>query len=1193
MAERENVLRWTDSQDLAIRAERKNLIVSAAAGSGKTAALTERIFRLLTDENDPIPLSEIVAITFTRAAARNLKEKLSHRIARAQAENPKDTRLYRLQMQLPYANISTVHSFCLRIVEENAELLGLPARLRLGEEATLFEMQTECMTRALHELRSPRAGETPEETRAKAILYKVFGAAGKSETEAPKKLYDRLRSLEDGIGHLSTLLAEQEKNLADMKAGTLPLLDSALGELIRKQILYTLNQLNGKLHSYFSQFPVDERSNAALLPAAVQMKSELEKLLAVCSDHAADYEDVRTAFSNIALKNYKNDSDSVPHNTPQGAALHELYKTILKELKTLKKNFGTDADTILRQEEVRLFVSRELYRLLVSFETLYNEKKREKGILDYSDLEHYGLLALKKLQENGAATSYCRALFVDEYQDTNRLQDEFFRKCIGKDGFFFFVGDIKQSIYLFRNAAPELFLGYKNGFPLYQENEEGDEEALGRSIFFSQNFRSDETVINFANDVFRVLLNDQTEESQRMYAKEDELDFSKQKGTCRNLPVEYYLVDNDKSDSPERRDEYTLVIDKIRHLIEVEKRRPEEIAVIAYSNRTLTTLRSLLIQSGISVAPGSPELLTRPEVTHFTALLSAVCDPFDDISLVALCTSPLFSFSSEELSDVRSKADGAFFNALMIAGDKSFTTPVSERSREVLDFLDLWQDYARTHTPSETVLHLLRSTGILEAISEGDDRKRENLLALYQLSRNFGSGSATTLSDFLSFIDSGRSIESPSASDPQPREGFVTLMTVHKSKGLDFPVCIYMSLSKDPVSEPALFLNLKHGLFLKDLAPNSNLFVPTVPYRATKRLQKEERLEEEKRLLYVGITRTIEKLILIDVLKGNQGNAKKLFADVGIFPPLPDGAIHSHELSRPDQLLLYSLRDDAALCSFAAEFSEKGTYTTGTDGIACRNFRLHVLSSSDLPTLPQKAEAHATAASPVSARFAPEREQELVRALNAEAERRNATLAPSKLSVSEILHLDKTPENGKTHLSFSSDDRVGARHGTAMHAFMQFCDFAAAKTSPETEAARLADRAFLTKEQAEGLNFLALSRFFSSGTFAEIEKSPRVKRELRFNVFLPAEKLLKTGEGEILIQGVIDCFYEKEDGTYAILDFKTDAVNPKNGEDVLRDRHAKQLRLYALALKELTGKDVTKLALYSFSLSREIEIASE
>lgn len=1181
MAETEKkVINWTDDQKLAIHARRENLIVSAAAGSGKTAALTERIFLLLTDENDPIPLSEIVAITFTRAAARNLKEKLSERIARAQAEDPKNTRLYHLQMQLPYANISTVHSFCLKIIRENATLLGLPERLTLGEEAALDALEKECMVEALHAFHTPKAGESAEEVHARLTLSKHFSMGRGPVTEAPLALYHQLRASAEGIDKLRDLLSEAEQNLADMQSGKLPLLHSAMGKLIRTQILFSLNQMKGKLEGYFSSFPTDEQTDNKILPAALLMKETLQKVTAVCSDEATDYDTIQKTLRNAEFaKRYANNSKTVESKSPEGEALKKLYAKIKKEFDALLLQHATDTATILQQERRRLFAGRQMFFLLSQFETLYSAKKIQRGILDYSDLEHYGYKALEQ-----SDVSYCRALFVDEYQDTNRLQDDFFRKCVGKDGFFFFVGDVKQSIYLFRNAAPELFLGYKNQFPRYEENGTSDPNALGHSIFFSKNFRSDETILNFANDVFSVVMNDHTEQDLRMYAKEDELQFPVGKDQGKNLPVDYYLVDYEKEELPERRDEYTLVVDQIWRLIHEENRRPEEIAVIAYSNKTLSTLRALLIQCGIPVAPGSPELLNRPEVLHFCALLSAIANPFDDISLAALCRSPIFALSSEELLEIREKNSGAFYSALMTAGNRAFLDPVAERAREILDFLDLWQEFARNHAPSVTLLRLLRSTGILEALSGTDLRKRENLLHLYQLARAFENGQEKTLAEFLDFLNAGRAQEHPSASDPQVREGYVTLMTVHKSKGLEFPVCIYMSLSKRAPSENSIFFDLKHGLFLRDYSKSQNMLVSTVPYNATKRLRVQERLEEEKRLLYVGITRAIEKLILIDVLKRNRGNASSLFASTGIYPKLSDSAIHSHELSCPDQLLLYGLRDDDTLTAFAAQ----EIYTTEPDGLDCRNFRLHFLPGSELPPLPTPINAEATGE--IEPRFLPEQEAELTHALDLEEARRHATRAPAKLSVSEILHLGEAPENGKTHLSFSSDDRLGARHGTAMHAFMQFCDFTAAKSSPEAEATRLADRAFLTKEQAEGLNFLALSRFFSSATFAELEKSPRVKRELRFNVFLSAKDVLPEGDGKVLIQGVIDCFYEKEDGTYAILDFKTDAVNPKDGEAILRDRHAKQLQLYALALRELTGKAVTKLALYSFSLAREISI---
>ncbi len=1164
---------WNEGQTSALNAPRRNLLVSAAAGSGKTAVLTERIFRLLTDEKDPIPFSEIVAITFTRAAAASLKEKLSRRIDEAIASDPKNALYRRLSLELPHAAISTVHSFCMRIIRENTARLSLPQGLTLADEATCDRMQKSAMRRALNAVFDDTRKRDDSMQEALSTVFYLITSEKKHEiTDLPLKLYHQLMALEEGVSKLDDLTREAKADLAAWEAGKTTFFGTPAGRLGREQATLLLRTLNGRIETYLAAFPEEEQ---ALLLHAHALRDSIRVAASVLED--GDFERFSAFARNFTPERYTNKTKSVPTSSPLGKLLKDFYNNKIKTpFVNLCGDYDQNVDKLLSEEARRIRVQEIFCEILTEFDALYRREKLAAALLDYSDLEHYALKVLRT-----AETPYCRALFVDEYQDTNRLQDTIFRACTQNGGFFFFVGDVKQSIYRFRYAAPELFLSYKNNFPdLHAEDVQ--DAPLGKSVFLSENFRSDRGVIDFANRVFSVLMNDNTQKSERLYAEKDHL--KKGKLSEKDEPVEFLLLDR-KTDPDSKLGEEALIAERVLSLIHKEGRAPEEIAVIAYTNTFLIKLRKSFLKAGIPVNQANAELMDAVETEGLTAILKTLHNPLSDIPLASLCTSKLFSLSSDELLKLRAYSQGTLWDALVTASDASNLAPIAESARKIVHFVTVWREKSRRMPLSEFLLALLHRGGVLAALSYGEDKRRESLLKLYREAQTFEQGSRRTLGEFLNYLKSRREQSTQAESDTEVHKGYVTLMTVHKSKGLEFPVCIFAQLGRQTRRENGLFLDLSRGIYHRLYDADRHAFSSTLADKIARREENEACREEAKRLLYVGITRAAEKLILID---GKDTDTAKRFSECGVFPHLPEECIHSHDLLAPSNLLFYSLRDDEALKTFGEGFLPD---SASRQTVVCPTYRLSVIGHDTLLS-PENALEKLQEHSAPAPCFSAEDAERLAAHLKAYERRTEEEFLPSKLSVSELLHLDASAdEEHATHLSFRAEDRSGARRGTAMHAFMQFCDFAAAKANVETEASRLAEFAFLSEEQAKDLNFYALARFFDSETFAEIEKSPRIKRELRFNVFLPIRDVLALErDGDVLIQGVIDCFYEKEDGTYAILDFKTDAVNEQTGEQILLARHRKQLLLYAKALKELTGKDVSSAALYSFALARKIEV---
>ncbi|MBQ2730958.1 MAG: UvrD-helicase domain-containing protein [Clostridia bacterium] len=1171
---------WNKGQSAALGAPRDNLLVSAAAGSGKTAVLTERIFRLLTDSEQPLKFSDIVAITFTRAAAASLREKLAERLSRAVAENPENTLYRRLQMELPHAQISTVHSFCMRIIREHTASLGLPSGVRLADDAARDRLQKNCMRRAMATVFSRENETGEEETSAlESAYYLITSERQKEITDLPLRLYDKLMALEEGVTKLSDLTEEAKCDLALWASGEGSFFDTSAGRLGKEQATLLLYTLLGRLKVYFSVFPEEDAADESVLAHAHHLQRAVTVAKELLND--GSFEEFVRYLKNFTPQTYANKSKTVTRSSPLGKLFKDFYDTKIKEpFVALVSDYSQDADALLTEERRRILTQSVFERLLSVFHDLYREEKRKAKILDYSDLEH---LALKVLSPSAptayAPTAYCRALFVDEYQDTNRLQDALFRACVQKDGFFFFVGDVKQSIYRFRHAAPELFLSYKNHFPDLEHAENLADLPLGKSVFLSENFRSDAAVINFANRVFDVLMNDNAREDDRMYAEADHL--KKGKTSEKGEGVEFCFIDQ-KTPGTKTKPE-AFIVERVLKLIHEEHRRPEEIAVIAYTNPYLSRLRREFLKAGIPVVAANGELFESTEVQGLVSALKVIENPLSDIDLVSLCTGPLFSLSSDELFKIRLYADGPFYDALCCAASETNLAPIALRAREVKAKLELWRRMRQNTSISAFLLSLFHEEGLLSALSRGESLRRENLFKIYREACDFEVGEQKTLSDFLTYLQNRKDQSSQSESDAEVHPGTVTLMTVHKSKGLEFPVCILAQLGRQTKNETGTILDVSRGLYHRRYQAKHHLFTSSLSDKIVRRQENEAAREEAKRLLYVGITRAAEKLILVDT---KATDVQKRFSESGVFPYLPGECIHSRDLQIPGNLLLYSLREDEELFRFAQGFVPA---SDRRQSVVCPTFTLTVVGYDTLLS-PEEVQKNVSKKADAVPTFSEADAKALQTSLAAHQRRTNEVRLPTKLSVSEILHLDDDKKQHKTRLSFGTEDRRAAELGTAMHAFMQFCDFSSAKVSVEAEAARLCDLAFLSPKQAD-LNFLSLSRFFDSETFREIEKSPRVEREKRFNVFLPTSAVFREqSEGDILIQGVIDCFYEKEDGTYAILDFKTDAVNLKTGEETLLSRHAKQLRLYRLAVEELTGKRVSTLSVYSFCLGKTINV---
>lgn len=1208
----ENKPKWTAQQKQAITAQNTSLIVSAAAGSGKTAVLTERILSEIT-KRDGLSLSRMVVVTFTKAAAAELKKRLYDKLSEKAAAEPENARVAEQLLELGSAAISTVHSFCLQLIREYRRELGLPAKIRVADDAETDSMRKTAVEEALSRLAETalERGEASSEWE----FLQLF-----CDTDSDSALAALMLGLANAVnsypGGVDYLREENEKNLREaqkIQNGTLRFSDTRFGKEIFHAAALLIDAEIAKIDAILRLLPSTQELDGIYSPAFEEKRAILDQMSAYLKEEKipellALTEPLFQSLPTVRkLLPEERDIKDFCHHTYFNDTLKKKFK---KELEAL---FSDSTEEILADYQKFYALCTVLCDLMEDFNARYSAAKREKGILDYADQEQFALRLVsekrdgvwipteigKKLQEK------FDAIFVDEYQDTNFVQDRIFRSVSREDNLFL-VGDPKQSIYSFRGAVPSIFTDYKNNAPLYTEGTEEKENV----IFLSDNFRCDKTVVDFVNRVFAVLMDEEAPNS--LYGKADRLVFSKK--TEENFvpkDTELILIDpyQNKENSEEtvaeepedeenpQKDKNALgeaeaIASRIAKMLRGGETKSDgtpllasDIAVLARQAKFLRLVQNALYQKGVPcLAPKDEDLCYSPTFLFMTSVLSALENPMKDVGLVGAMTSAVFRFTTDELYLIRQgERSVPFYSSvkryLRTAEESGEADEIALKLSAFVDFLHSVRKKLPFLSLSELCWLILKEKNVAELYSALDPLCDQAIEVILNLAQRFDS---IHLSLFAFLGELTKRVPEEESSG----EG-VNLLTIHKSKGLEFPVVFVSFLgnafnTEDEKKKQTLLVSPEFGATFYLPRAGGRIKYNSVFRKASILRRHREMLEEETRILYVALTRAREKLILTGTASvGGFGSLtaflKRSFASF----PLPLGRDLSGALLREakERLspILVSLHDSPAL---------RGALENG-DGFE-NGFSVHIIPRPK----PSCALSFEREKRETVAEVLPDRE-EMQKILDFRYENEGIELLPKKLSVSEILRSGREEENGYSLIPLLNFGEVqkndAAFRGTAMHEAMQYMDFSAAEKDFSGELTRLKKRAFLSEEQFAVLDQERLRAFFDSELYREMKHSPRLIREKRFNVLLDGEDIIGK-KGDILIQGVIDACFENPDGTLTLFDFKTDRVREADGERVLRERHAPQLRLYLRAMEEITKKKVSRLFLYSFSLSRAVQI---
>ncbi len=1154
----------TDEQRAAVETD-GSLIVSAAAGSGKTFVLVRRIINKILRKENPVSVDRLLIVTFTRAAANEMRQRLSVALEKEIEKEPDNKFLLRQQAMLPLAEICTMDQFFNSLVKENFHRLKITPDFRIIDSGEADILSTQALEEVLEEAYD---GEQKNFER----LLNVLGCD--KDDKALSECIKTLNKYANSYPCPEKWLAE----ISDSYTGKKRPQDTVFGEILLD------------MASEYCGYAIKQLEYAADL---VKDNPDLEKLSALVSEELAQAQSVKQAADGKSWNDLYNLVHTLkferlprlPKDT-DGLFEREYAKGLrdsAKEIITgLSECICADENDFASDCEILSDVVPELIKIVNAYRERYALKKAEINSLEFDDITH---LALNLLVENGKYTDIANELrekydeiLIDEYQDTNSTQDAIFSALSKDEKNLFVVGDVKQSIYGFRLAMPEIFLER-----IKNQKESSDPKKV--FVGLDKNFRSRKEVLDGANYVFKRIMNSRT--GNVVYDDEEALKAGADYPETDTPKIEMYVLDKGQI-GKQNTSEVSFVADRVEELLvsgevydrKAEKmRRAEEkdICILLRKNKLGPSIVRELKKRGISsYFDNSEGFFKNTEVMVVLSLLSVIDNPLQDVPLLSVLMSPIFGFTADDVSQLRIAArKGSLYHAV-----RAFD---SEKCRNFVAEYDEYKKLSSVLGVSELLRTVYDRTGylsVVSAMSNGEMRKL-NLMLLTEYAQSYEEYGRNGLPGFMRYIETMKK----NGSDFKPavsvseNANVVRIMSVHKSKGLEFPIVILAdTASANSNNSGSLVVNQKTGIGLKICDKSAYRKYSTVQYEATKYIQSLDECSESLRALYVAMTRAKERLIIT----GTVGNLAKTAKDLSVY--CFEEKIDSVATEKNTGFLKYLL-----MCFFrhtgAGKLRYYADYKGGFDTDSGFALKFDVVT--------EYAEKDKNTDNNVcvrSARANPDTVAEIKERTSYEYEFMPLADFTTKMSASELNRAQNQAEFYITEKpSFAKDGKLtAAERGTAMHRYMEVCDFKAASENAEAERERLVAEKLLTPEQAQSLDMKLLKGFFESSLYRRIEKSDRVLREQKFTVFLPLCFVSDTENAaykneRVLVQGVIDCAFF-EDGKLVVLDYKTDRVQ---NTDELAERYRKQLEVYKFAAEQTFSVEVRELAIYSFYLGEE------
>ena len=1186
-------MNYTDEQRQVIDTRDTNILVSAAAGSGKTAVLTERIVSLLTDEKHPVDIDRFLIVTFTRAAAAEMRERIAKSISKYCAENPGNRHMERQSALLNNAQITTIDSFCLFVVKNNFSDIDLDPGFRIPDEAERSLILTDCLDELLEEMYAQGS--------EKFLRFMDSYCSGVNDDYARKLILMYLQNAlsdPDPEGWI-------ERAAADMAPASYAEIDAgAWYEWGRKRA----DGMIGELKTAAMQ-AADICNSCGNLPGSyLSCASYLMTHADLLLEHT-DYEGRRHILSAISAPRLNGKKDGADPDALAAAKLKiDEAKNILKTVNTL---YAMDEEQLAASAQLLKDNAEVLKELCLELKRRFDACKRERAVVDFNDMEHFALKIL--LDENKAPSraaleyrDYFEYIFIDEYQDSNYVQ-EYILKSIAREDNYFCVGDVKQSIYSFRQARPELFM------EKYREYAKG---GSGKNIDLNKNFRSRREVIDFVNLVFEVIMREDTagmdyDDDARLYAGADY--YPEAEGDEYKAEIDVLLTeeaedtqeedsaaeDDDEEEGGSREElECRMVAERIRALkaegLKIYDKELQDLRPLRYSDIVLLAgsvkpyekaLRNTFAQYDIPIyLSASTGYFGAVEVKGLVAALKVIDNPGQDKPLHYVLVGFLELLDEDEMTLIRSEGSGkSLYRDLKDYAEKDDET--AGRIKTFFEWLKRYRDFARYMKVRELISLLLSESGYLDRMSAmpGGALRRANLMLLLERAADYEQTTYRGLFHFVRYLALLKKQETDSgeASVPDASADMVQCMTIHKSKGLEFPVVIcmgfYRRFNKRGSAEPVI-TDAALGMGMDAVDPVKRTKFPGIKRQYLSEKKKNDDMAEQMRKLYVALTRAKEKLIITDV------RAQRRYTD--------KAAAGSYAIRRADSFntLIFAALNDKGIAERYIRYAKKESEVRAAGRELKRAFdeRDRLLSG--------KYEVDGKL------------KEDILIGLEARYSHPALKGLFTKTSVSELKHAAYEDEEAKPVFetdiksayipSFASNEEKssGTLRGSAYHRILELLDYMSFNEGDVAEGIKRN----IERERASGRlseEYAALIRPEAIERFLAHEESRRIRtaagegrlwREQPFFMAVSAKELNDDfpEDENVLIQGVIDAFWQ-EDDKLVLLDYKTDRVD---NEEELVKRYSLQLDLYARALTRIRGLEVKKRLIYSFSLDRFISL---
>ena len=1185
-------MKWTDNQRDAITARDGSVLVSAAAGSGKTAVLVQRVIETITATENPIPIDRMLIVTFTRAAREEMLTRVEKAINNLLQDDPYNVDLLNQRQRLYNAKINTIDGFCTEFVRQYFYKLDIQQDFRIADEKELILLKNQAMDNTLEYFYNENSQD---------FLNLVDAVCTYRNDNRLRNNIFKLYSFLVTIPFMDSWMSDK---LRYYDTAVTPVDKSPYVELILDYIKSCLEYCQELVKNGVETLEKDEllksEHKAKLMEILTDDSTHIEHLLE--RTNANDWDKLREYYNSLkwlTFPRFKDESgvkDSIK-------SIRDNYKS---EIKSGCELVFESLDDIFDDTNKMYPLIKAFFDCVKKFHSEFNNIKKDKNILDFSDIENNMIKLLCVESENGIEytdtadeiSEMFDCIMVDEFQDINEVQNLIFKAISKKESNLFMVGDVKQSIYGFRQANPEIFISYKENYNLFNRNT----PKYPAKIILDKNFRSRECVLNACNFVFSKLMSPQV--GGITYNEEEVLNCGATNYPENNLAkTEVMLIDTSQAgednDDTKVMIEAKKVAEKINEIIHQENytvstsdgEHPVNLGDIAILLRTSKGMGrkaaiyvDVLNQHGISaVASEKKSIFDSYEIKIVLNFLRIIDNPIQDIPLVSVLMSPIFGFTPDDLAEIRADNPKMSVYSAMLRNKEKNTKCV-----KFFEVLAQLRTASVTTSVDKLIGMILEITGFDSVVMAVNGVPAKKILLLQKYAREYGESGYVTLSAFINFIDNvieKNLVLDGSVTTDGDIENAVKVMSIHASKGLEFPVCFICDTNTKFNTKDAsedMVIDAKTGVGIR--YKNDYIKYDTIQRKAISLMMKNSFISEELRILYVAMTRAKERLIITAGHKGPYAYLESI-----------GGKLTGETLAPYVVSNFKTLSDWIVACSLLHPSGKEWREIAGCQSEIEPDDNLIPWSFSVIGTENDENSKEVREEKEENPLIAPDMDflNKVLSKINATYKNQVLTTLPQKVSASDLAHKDsKIFDKVLQKPAFAVTKKAsGTDMGTAFHKFMEFCDLTLARDDFDREAERLKKSGYLSEYQCEILEKEKIKTFISSPLITRVINSDEYHREFKFTVKIDtcdynSEIDAEFARNKIIMQGSVDLLFV-ENGQVVIVDYKTDRVKDINS---LKEIYQKQLELYKKAVGQVMELPVKEMNIYSLHHNQQVNI---